>query len=114
MPHLGEKRPPLFFFISQYYMIHNCYKHTSLGYDTYSKNLYHKDYYSFNKMRIKYYQENYRNLNKIQLKKKKAIWFQLNKNRLRKKHGFIRTYNTKTKDIPNTEIIKKNITLTFD
>ena len=114
MPHLGEKRPLSIFFISQYYMIHNCYKNISLGHSTYSKNLYLKDYYSLNKIRIKYYQENYRNLNKIQLKKKKAIWFQANKERLRKKHGFIRRYETKQKDIPTTEIIKKNITLTFD
>ena len=79
MPHMGENRPPPFFFISQYYMIHNCYKNISLGHSTYSKNLYHKDYYSLNKIRIKYYQENYRNLNKIQLKKKKAICFKKKK-----------------------------------
>ena len=84
--------------------IYDCYKNKDIGYLTYDRKNYSKDYYLSN--RSKYL--NYNKLNKDRLKKLKAIWFQKNKERLRIKWGYKRRNETKNKNIypPTTYEIK--------
>ena len=94
-------------------MIHSCYRKTEPNY--YSKTPgYRKEYYQLHREKLLNHQKNYNERHKKRIQYYKSIWFQRHKNRLRKKHGFVRKNITKPKDIINTEIIKKNITLTFD
>ena len=93
--------------------INTCYKQTEPIYPSLTSGYNHEYYLThkeiLNKKSKQYYQDHKKRIQYI-----KSLWFQKSKNRLRKKHGFIRTYNTKPKDNINTEIIRKNITLTFD
>ena len=70
--------------------IYDCYKNKQLGFLTFDKKSYAKDYYLTN--RSKYL--NYNKINKDRLKKMKAIWFQKNKERLRIKWGYKRRNKT--------------------
>ncbi len=102
-------------------MIHNsnyiypCYRERQLSSNYFSKTAgYRKEYYRLhrdilNDRSKKYYQDHKKRIQYV-----KSLWFQKNKDRLRKKHGFVRKNKTKPKDNTNTEIIKKNIILTFD
>ena len=94
-------------------MIHSCYRKTEPNY--YSKTPgYRKEYYQLHRDFLLLKQKNYNEEHKKRIKYIKSLWFQRHKDRLRKKHGFVRKNKTKPKDNINIEIIKKNITLTFD
>ena len=92
--------------------INNCYKYKELGYLTFDRKNYAKDYYLSN--RSKYL--NYNKINKDKIKKIKAIWFQKNKERLRIKWGYKRRNKTKNKSIsiyPPTSVSIKPIVIDF-
>jgi len=93
--------------------IHSCYRVNEPTYYSTTPG-YRKEYYLLHREDLINRSKQYYQHHKKRMRQKKSIWFQKNKERLRKKHGFIRRYETKKKDIPITEIIKKNIILTFD
>ena len=93
--------------------IYDCYKNKDIGYLTFDRKNYAKDYYLSN--RSKYL--NYNKLHKDRLKKLKAIWFQKNKERLRIKWGYKTRYKTKNKAIsiyPPTSVSIKKCLVNFD
>ena len=94
-------------------MIHSCFLEREPIYPTLTSG-YRKEYYLLHRNTLLLKQKNYNERHKKRIQYYKSLWFQRHKNRLRKKHGFVRKNITKPKDIINTEIIKKNITLTFD
>ena len=102
-------------------MIHNsnyiypCYREKQLSSNYFSKTAgYRKEYYRLHREKLLNHQKKYYQDHKKRIQYVKSLWFQKNKDRLRKKHGFVRKNKTKPKDNTNTEIIKKNIILTFD
>jgi len=93
--------------------INNCYKKNETKFHSRTPG-YRKEYYREHREKLLNHQKKYYQDHKKRIQYIKSLWFQKHKSRLRKKHGFIRKYNTKPKDNTNTEIIKKNIILSFD
>ena len=90
--------------------IYDCYKNKDIGYLTFDRKNYAKDYYLSNRSRYL----NYNQLHKDRLKRLKAIWFQKNKERLRIKWGYKRRNKTKNKNIyPPTSYEVKPIVIDF-
>ena len=93
--------------------INPCYRENEPIYPSLTAG-YRKEYYILHRNIILDRNKEYYKTHKKRLQYLKKIWFQKNKERLRIKWGYKRRNITKPKDIINTEIIRKNIILTFD